>query len=110
MKPFLRLFRLLGFAAFFVREVLVSNLRLARDILRPAGRLRPGLIELPVSLATDRQRWILATCISMTPGTLSLRLVEERGILLIHTLHADEGPALVADLKARFERRIADAF
>lgn len=110
MKILLRIFRFAGFFGFFVREVLVSNLRLVSDILDPDTRVRPGLIELPLDLTTDRQRWILATCISMTPGTLSLRLDESRDVLLIHTLHRDEREAIVADLKARFERRVGDVF
>jgi len=110
MTVFIKLLRMFAFLGFFAREVLVSNLRLIVDILGPRERLHPGLVDIPLDLDSDRQRWILATCITMTPGTLSLDLSDDGSVLHLHTLHAENPAALVADIKERFETRVRHAF
>jgi multicomponent Na+:H+ antiporter subunit E len=108
MNRILRFIRALDFALFFVKEVLVANWRLFRDICGDTEKLSPGLVRMPLDLASDRQRWLLATCITMTPGTLSLGYDPATRELTIHALHADRPEELVASLKNTFERRIRD--
>lgn len=110
MKPMIRILKTFAFLGFFIKEVLAANFRLAKDILGSTARIQPGLIDLPLDLQTDRQRWILATCITMTPGTLSLSLNTDKSALRIHTLHLDEAEVMITDLKNRLERKVADAF
>ena len=110
MKRLLHILAIVRFGGFFLGEVIRSNGRLIVDILGPMQRLRPGFIELPLEGLTPRQRWILATCITMTPGTLSLGQQPENDCLRIHALHADNGEAIRQDLQTRFIERIRDAF
>ena len=45
----------------------------------------------------------LAGIITMTPGTLSAELSEDRRHLLVHAFNVDDEPALIAQIKARYE-------
>ena len=46
--------------------------------------------------------------ITLTPGTLSADLTPDRRWLLVHALDVDDEAALVAQLKRRYERPLAE--
>jgi multicomponent Na+:H+ antiporter subunit E len=95
----------LAFAAFYLREIVVSNLRVARDVLSPRPRLVPGIVRLPIDGLTDRQALAYATLLTMTPGTLTLEIEPATHSLYLHTLYAEPSPdALRAHLREHYER------
>lgn len=97
----------LGFAAFYVWELVLSSVRVAYDVLTPRLRANPGIIALPLDARTDAEITTLANLISLTPGTLSLVVSPDRRTLYVHAMYLDDGPdALRADLKDRMERRV----
>jgi multicomponent Na+:H+ antiporter subunit E len=106
-----RLGRALAFALFFARELLVANLRVAWLVLRPRRQLRPAIVAVPLDVRGDLAIQLLATTITLTPGTLSLDIASDRRTLYVHVV--DLGPAgdvdaFVRGLKATFERRIKE--
>lgn len=74
----------------FLYGLLGANLQLARDILRPRPRFRPGFFHFDAADLSATQRVLLANLISLTPGTLTVDADEERRSLYIHTLYSDE--------------------
>ena len=103
--------QIVRFTAFFLWELLVANLRVARDVLRPGQlRLRPRVIAVPLDLRGDVPVTLLANIISLTPGSLSLDVSSDRKTLYVHAMHApDEGTAK-DEIKSGFERMIAELF
>jgi multicomponent Na+:H+ antiporter subunit E len=94
----------LAFAAFYLREIVASNLRVARDVLSPRPPLSPGIVRLPIDGLTDRQALAYATLLTMTPGTLTLEIEPASGSLYLHTLYAEPSPdALRAHLRQHYE-------
>ena len=51
---------------------------------------------------------MLANLVSLTPGTTSLHVSDDRKILYVHCLDAPVVDEIVADIKDTFERRIAE--
>lgn len=91
-------------------DIVVANMVVARLILGPPGRLRPAYIEVPIALEQPLAISLLASIVSMTPGTVSSDLSDDRQRLLVHVLDTDDADALVAQIKARYERPLAEIF
>lgn len=99
------------FVLFFLKELLVANLRVAHDVLTPKHHMTPGIVAVPLDLESDLQITLLATLITLTPGTLSLHVAEDRRTLYVHAMYIDEDPdALVQRIKHGFERRVMEVF
>ena len=98
-------FRVLWFLLFYTKEVLLSNLRVAYDVLTPSDKSTPAIIAFPLSARTDFEILVVANLISMTPGTLSMDVSSDRRTLYIHAMFVEDREALIADLKTNFEGR-----
>jgi multicomponent Na+:H+ antiporter subunit E len=68
----------------------------------------PGIVAVPLDLETDLQITLLATCITLTPGTLSLHVSEDRRTLYVHAMYIDDPDQLVREIKQGFEQRIRE--
>jgi multicomponent Na+:H+ antiporter subunit E len=98
----------LGFAAFFVQEVVTSALRVARDVLTPRPRMCPAIVGVPLDVRTEGQITLLAILITLTPGTLALDVSPDRRTLLVHAMFAADADRVRREIKSGFERRILE--
>jgi multicomponent Na+:H+ antiporter subunit E len=98
----------LRFLAFFVKEVLVSALRVAQEVVRRRPRMRPAIVGVPLDVETDGQITLLAILITLTPGTLALDVSPDRRTLLVHAMFAADTDRVRRDIKMGFERRILE--
>ena len=105
-----RLARLPGFLLFFLKELMVANLKVAAAVLAPAGRLRPAIVAVPLTLDRDAEIALLANLITLTPGTLSLHVSEDRRTLYVHAMATESPDALRLEIQGGFERRILEVF
>tara|TARA_B110000037_G_C16987707_1_gene451754 strand:- start:399 stop:722 length:324 start_codon:yes stop_codon:yes gene_type:complete len=105
-----RLFAIIDLLAFYLLEVVTSNLAVARDVLGSQKRIQPGIVNIKVGDLTDFQAFILANMVTMTPGTLSLDIIPEKHSLTLHTLYAQNPEELQAQISNSYERRIRNAF
>jgi multicomponent Na+:H+ antiporter subunit E len=85
-----RLYGSLRFAVFYLSEILMSNLRIAGDILRGRPRIKPGIVAVKVNHLSPRSTAVVANLITMTPGTLSLDIEEDGSYLYVHCLYLEE--------------------
>jgi multicomponent Na+:H+ antiporter subunit E len=106
--PLVRAWRILRFALYFAWEVVLANLRVAWEVVTPALRMRPGVVGIPLDAKTDAEITVLANLITLTPGTLSLDLSEDRQTLFVHALHVGDRDEFVASIKNGFERRLLE--
>jgi multicomponent Na+:H+ antiporter subunit E len=105
-----RLARLPGFLGFLLKEIVVANLKVAAAVLAPAGRLRPAIVAVPLTLDRDAEIALLANLITLTPGTLSLDVSPDRRTLYVHAM-ATAGPEeLRREIQQGFERQILTVF
>lgn len=103
-----RLVAIAGFIPYFIKEMITANLRVAYDVLTPQDYMQPGIVAVPLDLETDLQITLLAACITLTPGTLSLHISEDRRTLFVHAMYIDNPEALVQEIKQGFEKRIQE--
>jgi multicomponent Na+:H+ antiporter subunit E len=105
-----RLGRLPGFLLFFLKELVVANLKVAAAVLFPEGRLRGAIVALPLQLDRDAEIALLANLISLTPGTLSLHVSPDRRTLYVHAMATASPDELRREIREGFERRILEVF
>lgn len=101
--------QLARFLIFFVWELLVANIRVARDVLRPGPlRMKPRVIAVPLDLRGEVPVTLLANVLSLTPGTLSLDVSDDRKTLFVHAIHAPDAEQAKAEVKQGFERLVSN--
>lgn len=82
--PFHLSLRLLPYWLFLAKEIIVANVDVIKRILKPGHSISPQIITLPVSQQTDLTKVIYANSITLTPGTVTLALSEDK--LIVHAL------------------------
>jgi multicomponent Na+:H+ antiporter subunit E len=106
---FRRLPMAIMFALFFLRELVKSNMLVARDVVTPGrGYRRPAFVAVPLDVKTDFQITLLANLITLTPGTLSMDVSDDRSTLYIHAMFVDDPQAFRREIKEGFERRVLE--
>ena len=103
----------LRLAGTVLRDIVVSNIEVARQVLGPERRLRPGFVWVPLDIRHPYGMVSLAGIITLTPGTVSSEITPDRRHLMVHVLHCPDdetAAALVATMKARYEAPLMEVF
>lgn len=94
---------------FFLKELFVSSVRVAIDVMRPGFRMKSGVVDIPLDVSSDLEITLMANMISLTPGTLSLEVSDDHKELFIHAMYIDEGVDQVRnDIKNGLEKHILE--
>jgi multicomponent K+:H+ antiporter subunit E len=91
-------------------DIVVANIAVARRVLGPLARLKPGFIEVPLDLAHPDAVALLANIIAITPGTVVADVDDARRRILVHVLDLEDPEQLVAEIKHRYERPLQQIF
>ncbi|MAB96885.1 MAG: Na+/H+ antiporter subunit E [Pseudomonadaceae bacterium] len=105
-----RPFRLFRFFFLVLGDIVVANLQVAKLILGSTSKLRPAFVEIPMLLEDELALTMLASIISLTPGTVSADLSDDRKTLLVHTLDVADDEQLIAEIKSRYEAPLLEVF
>ncbi len=98
-KYLLKVPQFFAFVGYFFWELLLSNLKVAYDVLTPTHHMCPGVIAMPLDAETDGEITIVANLISLTPGTLSLDVSSDKKVLYIHVMYLDDRDAVIRSIK-----------
>lgn len=79
--------RLMVYWSTLAVKIIRDNISVAYTIIKPKGRIEPGLVTISPDLTTDLGRAIYANAITLTPGTYTLSI--DHGSLLVHGLNKD---------------------
>lgn len=97
-----------GLLLYFLWELVLANLRVARDVIAPGFHMRPGVIAIPLEAKSDVEITLLANMITLTPGTMSLDVSLDRKTLYIHTLWGEDADGVRRGIKQGFEKRLLE--
>lgn len=67
----------LKYVIYFLKELVISNLRLATVVLSPTLPINPGIVKVRTRLKSRMGRLLLANSITLTPGTLTVEMEDE---------------------------------
>ncbi|MDG5768232.1 Na+/H+ antiporter subunit E [Balneolales bacterium ANBcel1] len=108
-KYTLRVWKSFTLLLYFLKELFVSSVRVAIDVMKPRFKMKSGVVDIPLDVKSDLEITLLANMISLTPGTLSLEVSDDRKELFIHAMYIDEGVEEVKQsIKNGMERRIRE--
>lgn len=99
---------LVRFLAFYLKELLLANLRVAHDALTPTHHMRPAMLAIPLDARTDFEILLLVNLITMTPGSVSIDVSTDRRVLYLHAMYVKDPDALRHEIKTQLERRVLE--
>ena len=106
---FARPWKLPPYLVIVLYDILVASISVTRLIL--SGREpKPMLVSYPLELTHPLAISMLASTISLTPGTVSADVSDDRTLLLIHALDADSDDEVINAIRTRYEARLKEMF
>ena len=101
-----RYFWFLVYLVIFIWECIRANFDVAYRVLHPAMPIRPGIVKVKTTLKSDMAKMLLANSITMTPGTISVDIIDD--YLYIHWIYVrSEDPEVYTEMiTGAFEKYI----
>ena len=112
-REFARIGRLRGvpkLVGVLLWDILVANVTVAMQVLGPERNIHPGFIWVPLDIANIHGIAALTSCITLTPGTVSSELSDDRRFLLVHVLDLGSADEVVRQIKTRYEAPLMEIF
>jgi multicomponent Na+:H+ antiporter subunit E len=107
-KYFRILPKIIGFFFFFIYELVKANLQVAYEVMTPHYNMSPGIVKVPLDAKTNLEITFLANLISLTPGTLSLDVSDDKKVLYVHSMYITSKESFIRGIKNGFEKRILE--
>lgn len=102
-----RVWAILVLFVMFLWDLSISSLQVAAAVLSPRDITRPRFVTIPLHARTDAGITLTANFISLTPGTLTVDVSDDRSTLLVHDLFAGEsGDGTRDGVYAGIEKRV----
>jgi multicomponent Na+:H+ antiporter subunit E len=105
---FVKARRVIGFAFYFLWQLVLANLRVTYDVLTFRHHMRPAVLAIPLDVTTDAEITLLANLLTLTPGSLSLDVSEDRKVLYLHVMYMTDEEQTRREIKEGFERRVRE--
>ena len=96
----------------FLWECLKANLDVAYRVLHPGLPIRPGIVKVRTGLKSDAALTFLANSITLTPGTMTVDIDKEQGLLYVHWIDVRDTDieAATNQIAGRFEYILEKVF
>jgi multicomponent Na+:H+ antiporter subunit E len=96
----------------FLHELFASAVRVAIVVLTPdlKSALRPAIVAVPLKVTSDGEITLLANLITLTPGTLTVDVSDDRSRLYVHVLTLSSEAEVLAEIADGFEKRVREVF
>ncbi|MCS6841856.1 MAG: Na+/H+ antiporter subunit E [Roseiflexus sp.] len=110
-RYFVKAPRVVRFVFYALWQIILANINMARAVLlTPKERIRPGIVAIPLSIRSDAEITMLANLITLTPGTLSLDVADDRSCLYVHSIEVGDPDQFRRGIKNGFERLVHEVF
>lgn len=96
------------FVFYFIKELIIANLKVAFDIITPKDYMKPGIIAFPLDIQSDIGITLFANLLTLTPGTLSLDVSSNKKVLYVHALYVKDADSFRKELKEGLEKRLIE--
>ena len=104
LLPAIRLFGIV------IYDILLASIDVAKLVLGPTKRIKPAFIEVPLDMQDPFVGTLLASIVSLTPGTVSIDIDRTRWVLQVHALNVDDREATIRAIKTRYEQPLKEIF
>jgi multicomponent Na+:H+ antiporter subunit E len=90
----------------FIIELVKASVDVTVAVLSNKQKLKPAIVAVPLELRTDMGITTLANIVSLTPGTTSLHISDDRKTLYVHVLDRESDEDVIRSIKDTFETRV----
>lgn len=94
------------FLLYFIHDILKANLEVAREIMTPKLNMKPGIIAYKHNLISDFEITMLTNIIALTPGTMVLKISDDKSIVYIHSFYLGDKNKFKERLKNGLEKKL----
>ena len=91
-------------------DIVQANVTVAMQVLGPERKIHPGFIWVPLDIGNIHGIAALTSIITLTPGTVSSALSDDRRHLLVHVLNLDDADEVIRQIKTRYEAPLMEIF
>ena len=105
-RYFTRIPLVAAFVLYFLKELIIANLKVAFDIVTPKDYMEPGIVAVPLDVKSDIEITLFANLVTLTPGTLSLDVSPDKKTLYVHALYVKDPDRFREELKNGLEKRL----
>lgn len=105
-----RYFWFIVYLIIFIWECIKANFDVAYRVLHPAMPIKPGIVKVKLGIKGDFARMMLANSITMTPGTISVDIIDD--YIYVHWIYVstDNPEEYSQKISGRFEKYIKKIF
>jgi len=98
------LWRFTLYTLWLLWQIVIANFHVVYVALHPKmdDILEPQMVEFKTDLKTDLAKFVLANSITLTPGTVTVRI--EDGVFLIHALTDHTAAGVPGDMEKRIQQ------
>ncbi|MBN2110914.1 MAG: Na+/H+ antiporter subunit E [Methanosarcinaceae archaeon] len=93
-----------------IKEIIKANIMVAKIVLQPKINIKPGIIAVPIRTKTDLGITAIANTITLTPGTLTIDISDDRSVLYVHTIDASDPENVASSIRDDLEKYVLEAF
>jgi len=95
---------------YFIWQCVKANFDVAYRVIHPSMPIKPGIVRVKLSLKGSMARTILANSITMTPGTISVDIIDD--ILYVHWIYVRsvDHDSYSYNISGKFERLLKKIF
>ncbi len=94
----------------FIRELLKANFDVARRVISPSLPINPGIVKFKTNLKSDYAKMVLANSITLTPGTLSVDIVDDTFYVHWIDVKSTDPEQAFKDIAESFEKILLKIF
>jgi multicomponent K+:H+ antiporter subunit E len=91
-------------------DIVQANVTVALQVLGPERKITPGFIWVPLDIGNIHGIAALTSIITLTPGTVSSALSDDRRHLLVHVLNLEDADEVIRQIKTRYEAPLMEIF
>lgn len=91
-------------------DIIVANFAVARIVLGNVDGIKSKFVDVPLDTNDPYVATILASIITLTPGTLSIDIDMDKRVVHIHGLDVPDRSLLIDEIKTRYEAPLKEIF
>lgn len=105
-----RIYYMIIYLGVFTIELIKSNFDVARRVLTPSLPINPGIIKFKSKLPTDYSKMVLANSITLTPGTLSIDIIDDTFYIHWIDVKTTDPEKTYTEIAEKFEKILLKIF
>lgn len=105
---FYRVPKILMFILYFIQDMIKANIEVTVEIMTPKLNITPGIIAYNHDFITDFEITMFTNIVALTPGTMVVKVSNDKKILYIHSLYLKDKEKFMKRMKNGLERKLIE--